>query len=458
MKKRALLGLLSALVIVAMTATSSPASDQEASHAHGDDDAHSHGPDSDHSHAGDEDHGHSHPEGEELSAEEDLQLHLETIVASNEEITTMAQARQSMEEHRRFSELMGKLVDSGIHDILGAAVYNGLGEPPTLRFTRRDERTEQILADAGFELDVSFDAPRSRDELDEITDRVVAEMRDRAGVGRGQGQVPAFFVAAEEQFDRIVVVVEQADPDGPNRPGKPFVDRAEVNSVTAAAVALSGPPIAIDFSTAPRETLVDGEETTYGGLQLETYNGTTAACTTGFRVKKGSTVGYLTAGHCNFGSGGGTPGITEMRHWWGTVHTIGDPTVAGTRYVGYWGDWQMIAPNQTADGRVYVHNTTVRAFVGYKSRNQMYIGEEVCVMGRATNYQRCADIEHRTASNGNVSRLMRMDADISQQGDSGAPWFYWTTAYGVHHGKSNGNSAFTPVGTPLWYSNLTFYP
>ena len=43
-------------------------------------------------------------------------------------------------------------------------------------------------------------------------------------------------------------------------------------------------------------------------------------------------------------------------------------------------------------------------------------------------------------------------------GDSGGPWFYWKTAYGVHLGDSNGNSAFTPVGTPLLYSNLTFHP
>lgn len=96
---------------------------------------------------------------------------------------------------------------------------------------------------------------------------------------------------------------------------------------------------------------------------------------------------------------------------------------------------------------------------GYKSRNQMYRGETVCKMGRATNYQRCSTIKWTSIGNGSgssyIGRLVNTNSKISKIGDSGGPWFNRGYAYGIHQGSSSSYSYFTPIGTPLWYHGLT---
>ena len=79
----------------------------------------------------------------------------------------------------------------------------------------------------------------------------------------------------------------------------------------------------------------------------------------------------------------------------------------------------------------------------------MVVGDPVCKYGRTTGYT-CGTIESKTYDpDGSETQFAATfiyvdggDVNLSEPGDSGGPWFYGTSAYGIHHGGLGNDSVF----------------
>lgn len=171
-----------------------------------------------------------------------------------------------------------------------------------------------------------------------------------------------------------------------------------------------------------------GSDTTeiFAGLAL-------IACTSGFSVKNGSgTKGITTAAHCN---------NTQS---YGTTNLPFQSSAQGGQYDVQW----HTAPGLTVRNLMY-DGTYYRLVYGTKSRSSQMLNEYVCKFGTTTlggcgyitnkNYMPpCKDGYCYTST---FIYVHRDGVDLSEQGDSGGPWFSGNTAYGIMKGQ-NGNDAY----------------
>jgi hypothetical protein len=81
------------------------------------------------------------------------------------------------------------------------------------------------------------------------------------------------------------------------------------------------------------------------------------------------------------------------------------------------------------------------------------IGNTACNFGRATGGggDKCRIVVSLNRCEGGYCGLTVMSGYINAVTDSGGPWFFGGTAYGIHHGRQGG-SAFTPVQGNLFQS------
>jgi hypothetical protein len=99
-------------------------------------------------------------------------------------------------------------------------------------------------------------------------------------------------------------------------------------------------------------------------------------------------------------------------------------------------EWYTTAGDDADD--FYGSALEIRDVAGIKSTNTMANGS-VCVYGRATNVRTCNHTVEATFVNVNaggvaVGDLARATNDQGAPGDSGAPWFFGNTAWGILHG------------------------
>lgn len=159
----------------------------------------------------------------------------------------------------------------------------------------------------------------------------------------------------------------------------------------------------------------------YGGGRLELQGSGTLGCTGGFNVSQGVGVhGVLTAGHCNDAlTHENYPGSAETTLYGQAAH------------LGYWGDFQWHTSNGFELDDFYYNAGVVRdvAAVGTPVK-----GQTLCAFGHMTYGAWCDVVYQLDHCNGSACRLVAMENDIAQSGDSGGPWYYGSTAYGVHQG------------------------
>lgn len=153
-------------------------------------------------------------------------------------------------------------------------------------------------------------------------------------------------------------------------------------------------------------------ETLYGGGNM---NG----CTSAFTVRSGSTLGMLTAGHC-----GNNRLMLDDTGTWRSMTFRGE-------HEGGWGDFQWHT-HPTQDFSTFFHtDTSLRREawrIGSASKNR-----DVCRFGMTTGKQ-CDEVFKTGVSSGGADRLAMMRNDKAEGGDSGGPWYYGNTVYGVHRG------------------------
>lgn len=194
----------------------------------------------------------------------------------------------------------------------------------------------------------------------------------------------------------------------------------------------------IDVSVTVDEGLRNVPDVSYGaagGTSLRQISGN-LECTSAFVVKRRTSaeLGPLTAAHCpddlshnnefnlllrneHFGGAGDIQWHRSPRMmdaWFHYDRGVGRP-VSGTVYPM---DGQRVWKFGVNTGRT---DSTIREL-------------SICI-----NYP----------ENGVACNVVEMDGEVSAGRDSGGPWYVGTTAYGVHSGRSNGRSVWTPVGQPL---------
>lgn len=167
----------------------------------------------------------------------------------------------------------------------------------------------------------------------------------------------------------------------------------------------------------------------YAGLGLST-------CTSGFSVKKNSTGtnGITTAGHCNNSQSYASTNLS-----WQDGRTYGSYDI----------QWHTIG-SLTARNLIY-DGTYNRYVYGTEHRNNQTLLEPVCKYGPNGGYG-CGEIidtayrptpanQGGYIANPNYTfiRVEEPGVDLAVGGDSGGPWFWNNTAYGIQSGEYGGN-------------------
>lgn len=156
----------------------------------------------------------------------------------------------------------------------------------------------------------------------------------------------------------------------------------------------------------------------YGGLAI-------TGCTTGFAAINPQVSAYiLTAGHCS-----------DTQSYAGQNLAL----VGQAQYYSYDIQWHSPAPfglsNLIFDG------WGTRPIRAAKGRDAQAIGDYVCHYGKTTGYG-CGNIYDKNIApswvqwaNPTFIRVRTSGPTLSQPGDSGGPWFYGNTAFGIMSGQ-----------------------
>lgn len=171
----------------------------------------------------------------------------------------------------------------------------------------------------------------------------------------------------------------------------------------------------------------------YGGRWLySAYAG--PECTAGYSVKHRTMGrGTTTAGHCRPNPNKGN----YRRLYFKYTHL---PLVGTGRAYGSY-DVQWHRPNGHTPVQRFWDGYGTRRVQGAKGRNRTYRGQYVCKYGLSTGYKcgRVRRTDYRPSSlyirNPRATFIVvhnKYNRDLSAGGDSGGPWFYLNTAYGIH--------------------------
>lgn len=163
------------------------------------------------------------------------------------------------------------------------------------------------------------------------------------------------------------------------------------------------------------------------GGQKTTYTGDNNFCTSGFTVIGPNGPGVVIAQHC----------YPENR-----ISSSNYVMTFRDGHYGAYGDVGYYTTNTTEIAEFYSATDDRRAVLAVEPIGSLSEGETVCRFGRGSGNRNCsAEIEDVSQACDNLSRMVLMNADVSNPGDSGGPWFHGNRAYGAHHGECGSQSA-----------------
>lgn len=174
-------------------------------------------------------------------------------------------------------------------------------------------------------------------------------------------------------------------------------------------------------------------------------------CTSGFTVRRASDgrEGTLTAGHCE--------GLNEMEEntSGGGVELVFSAPWAG-EHIGTYGDVEWHTTSHDDFPEFWSTYTERRPVQGRIANSQISQDAYVCHFGRSSGYS-CGNVSDVNSSgtfywagcgcNVTAYNMVDVAGTASIGGDSGGPWFFAYTAWGIHHGtrNSNGHSVFSKI-------------
>ncbi|MEU6783906.1 hypothetical protein ABZ912_32320 [Nonomuraea angiospora] len=207
-------------------------------------------------------------------------------------------------------------------------------------------------------------------------------------------------------------------------------DASAIERITPPQPQIPGVGLAVslmDEVSAPEDKYIRG-----GGL----YSG----CTAGFNLKykSSNTKRQGTAGHCARGSSGANQ--TYSNH----SQAGGSTTIKRVwKHEGRYGDLAYYTTGSKTPTRTFYHNWNKTRYATERGGRPRR-GTRICHFGMTTGGS-CASVANSVVNVGEIEGMVQMDRNVSAPGDSGGPWFYGGTAYGVHYGKVGGKSTFTPT-------------
>ena len=197
---------------------------------------------------------------------------------------------------------------------------------------------------------------------------------------------------------------------------------------TSRSAAISAAPDSIIVEVTHGPVLGESEDV-MGGEWL-------TSCTSGYSVRKGTLTGILTAEHC-------TPG-----QWYEGRDILG-PRISAPML-----DVIFYPASERARGvfRADTYNPPARVITGVADPG---VGSYVCHWGKGTGYS-CGYIYAKGLCARGYCNLTVMENWMSNDGDSGGPWFNAYTAMGIHSGRDLLNGKTRTTFTPLRFavSNL----
>lgn len=189
-----------------------------------------------------------------------------------------------------------------------------------------------------------------------------------------------------------------------------------------------------------------GGDVRKGGGRLEVSGEGYLECTAGFNViKPNGTTGVATAGHC----------LNNLTH----ENKNGDPEVdlnfqAGHR--GDWGDFQWHTSTEGESDNFFYNWNSTRDVI---ATSNPVDGQTLCRFGQNTGAT-CSGVNDlsvcHTVDGFTYCRLVRMNDDEADGGDSGGPWYYGETAYGYHQGYVGSGCGFLGLSSCDVWSRASY--
>ena len=175
------------------------------------------------------------------------------------------------------------------------------------------------------------------------------------------------------------------------------------------------------------------------------YINSSARCSIGFPVRRGSTPGFVSAGHC------GRAGNTTTGY-----NRVAQGTFQGSSFPGNDYSWVSVNSNWTPTNIVSYGNARV------SGSSVAAVGSSICRAGSTTGWH-CGSVQQLNASvrysQGTVSGLTRTNV-CAEPGDSGGSFISGSQAQGMTSGgsgncSSGGTTYFQPVNEALSVYGLT---
>ncbi|GAA0335146.1 hypothetical protein GCM10009087_51870 [Sphingomonas oligophenolica] len=230
-------------------------------------------------------------------------------------------------------------------------------------------------------------------------------------------------MGVDPRTGQLVLMVDGAD-----------IDRIGQDALKARIEAIAKVPVRIRVQDRPEVNLED-VNLVGGGGRVEGMNpadGKRYACTSGFVVTDGARDGVVTAAHC-----------PDTLAYYGP-----DRSQLPLQFLGQWGwgyqDVQLHVSEQALQPLFYAdtRKTMARTVTGARNRTSTRVGDVVCHRGERTGYS-CAEVELVDfAPSGDLcggaclATWVAVAGPNCKGGDSGAPVFNGTTAFGLVKGAS----------------------
>lgn len=333
-------------------------------------------------------------------------------MAADEKIT-LDEAIDRYGWHESFSILVSELRDEHPDAFAGARIEQD-GNPwvafasaaPDGAQSRLAEFNERVMRGTGREAELRADRGFTEADLDRRLAEVHATVLGRRDL---VAQVSSGY---DVESGTIAVDVEAA--------GMQADDRKQVaDSLRNDHSILRG----VDIEVVERVQAQD--DAIYGGSAIST-------CTSGFSVTKSGTRGMSTAAHCgNSQSDGSVTLYFQNEHdgWWGDVQ------------------WHTSSSYEADDFYSGSFEANLRDVSGVGFATE---GQSLCRNGKSTGKE-CDTVYQLNHCVGDRCHLTAMHNDEASGGDSGGPWFYGNTAYGIHSGYKWWNFKYRDVFTPVRY-------
>lgn len=174
-------------------------------------------------------------------------------------------------------------------------------------------------------------------------------------------------------------------------------------------------------------------------------------CTAGFTLRGLTGPNHkriATAGHCGesaetrvYQNHSGDGGQTTVTRFW--------------RHQGEWGDLAYYDTGSFNALQTFYWDWNEKRYVESRS-GRPSAGDVICHFGK-TSGRSCAAVWDADRDIGDLDGMVVMNSDIGQSGDSGGPWYYGSTAIGIHSGDHILNDVRRSMFTPAYlYRNRNF--